>query len=109
MDNPNNEINNVYLNDKNKNKYSLYRPLNEEGVMMLNYQDLCLINEVDFLKEVGVSNFSIDARWKNIDYVNNIGEIYKDVIDNGNVSKNILNNIKKYSPNISCGNFTRGF
>lgn len=109
LDNPNNEINNVYLNDKNKNKYSLYRPLNEEGVMMLNYQDLCLINEVDFLKEIGVSNFSIDARWKNIDYVNNIGEIYKDVIDNGNVSKNILNNIKKYSPNISCGNFTRGF
>ena len=109
LDNPNNEINNVYLNDKNKNKYSLYRPLNEDGVMMLNYQDLCLINEVDFFKDSGVNNFSIDARWKNIDYVNNIGKIYKDAINLDDVSKNNLNSIKKYSPNISSGNFTRGF
>jgi collagenase-like PrtC family protease len=76
---------------------------------MLNYQDLCLINEVDFFKDSGVNNFSIDARWKNIDYVNNIGKIYKDAINLDDVSKNNLNSIKKYSPNISSGNFTRGF
>lgn len=108
LDNPNNPIGNVYLSDKNKNKYPLYRPLSEEGVVMLNYQDLSLINEISFLKSIGVSDFSIDARWKSLDYVNSVGKVYNLAINMDSVPTDCVDVLKKYSPKFTYGNFIRG-
>ena len=108
IDNPNNPVCDVYLSDNDNNKYPLHRPLSEDGVVMINYEDLSLIKEIGFLKTVGVSNFSIDARWKSLDYINNVGEVYKFAINNDEIPKECFDTLKEYSPEFSSGNFKKG-
>ena len=67
-----------------------------------------VIKEIGFLKTVGVSNFSIDARWKSLDYINNVGEVYKFAINNDEIPKECFDTLKEYSPEFSSGNFKKG-
>ena len=82
--------------------------MNEDNIIILNSEELCLFDEVDYLKSIGISNFSIDARWKSLDYIKDIGKAYRNLIDG---ESNILKSkktIDKYCQNITKANFEKG-
>ena len=61
------------------------------------------------MKSIGISNFSIDARWKSIDYIKEIGKAYKDFIDEKTDNADELEKIiAKYCPNLTKANFEKG-
>ena len=78
-------------------------------MIILNSEELCLYDNIDYLKSIGISNFSIDARWKSLDYIKNIGKAYKDIIDgndeNAEESKKM---IAEYCPDLTKANFEKG-
>ena len=96
-----------------KNRKGQYYPiktnLNEDNIIILNSEELCLVEDIGYLKSIGISNFSIDARWKSLDYIEDIGKAYRDIIDektdNINESKKIID---KYCPNLTKANFDKG-
>ena len=82
--------------------------MNEENIIILNSEEFSLINEIEYLKDIGFENFSIDARWKEMDYIKEIGMIYRKSIDEGldmEISKEIIG---KYCDKTSDGNFNTG-
>ena len=112
----NKNYNNEYYIDSNeyhlKNRKDQYYPiktnLNEDNIIILNSEELCLFDEIDYLKSIGISNFSIDARWKSPDYIKDIGKTYRNLIDDeGNIeeSKKIID---KHCQNITKANFDKG-
>ena len=108
----NNKENNYYLRNKKKQNYPIKTTLNEDALIILNSEELSLIEEIDYLKSNALTQFSIDSRWKPIDYIKEIGIIYKQAIKNEcNTKENILlykDIINKYSKNLTKGNFNTG-
>lgn len=100
--------NEFYLKNRKNQYYPIKRSLIEDQVIILNSEEFCLIREIEFLKSKGLQNFSIDARWKSADYIEEIGMIYRKSIDCSldlDISKEI---IKRYSDNARDGNFNTG-
>ena len=104
-------------------KYSLqeetrpgeYFPIEEDsngGTFIMNSKDLCLIDEIDKLIEIGIDSFKIEGRMKTPFYVATVIRSYRQVIDayyEGNFSKDIA---EKYFDEInkaSHRHFTKGF
>lgn len=109
--NKNNKENNYYLKNKKKQKYPIKTNLNEDNLIILNSEELSLIENIDYLKSIGLYKFSIDGRWKSIDYIKEIGIIYKQAIK---AKKNDYESISlyqevidNYSLNLTKGNFNR--
>lgn len=106
-----NEVMNLYFETEQGDFYPIKGSLSEDESILLNSSELCLISEINSLKSMNINNYSIDCRWKNIDYVNNITDFYKKAISeklSGNKLKEFENEIKtKYSPNITSLNFNR--
>lgn len=79
-----------------------------------NSTELCLVDYLPLLNQLGISNFSIDARGKGPLYVEKMGNYYSEALDDSlNLSKSkimkLKNNIKKVSlGGITAGNFLRG-
>ena len=103
------DSNEYYLKNRKDMYYPIRTSLNEDTIILLNCEELCLIDNIDYLKSIGISSFSIDARWKSADYIKDIGKTYKDIIDgktdNINESKET---IAEYCPNITKANFEKG-
>ena len=102
------EGNEFYLKNRKNQYYPIKRSLADDNIIILNAEEFCLINEIEFLKSKGLSNFAIDARWKSADYVEEVGMAYRRSIDGHpdlELSREI---IKKYSANASEGNFNTG-
>ena len=100
--------NEFYLKNKKNQYYPIKRSLIEDNIIILNSEEFCLIKEIEFLKSKGLENFSIDARWKSADYIEDIGMVYRKSIDENldlAVSSEI---IEKYSADASDGNFNSG-
>lgn len=99
---------NYYLKSKKDKYYPIKANISEEGIIMLNSEDLSLIEHIPFLKSIAISKFAIDGRWKSIDYIKEIGMVYKKTIEE-DLDLEIANEILfKYSPNRTEGNFNKG-
>ena len=103
------DSNEYSLKNRKGQFYPIKTNLNEDNIIILNSEELCLVEDIGYLKSIGISNFSIDARWKSLDYIEDIGKAYRDIIDektdNINESKKIID---KYCPNLTKANFDKG-
>ena len=70
-------------------------------MIILNSEEICLIEEVNYLKSINYVNFAIDGRWKDLDYLKMI-DLYKLAIENNEFN---YKNLKKISKNNTKGNY----
>lgn len=56
---------------------ALRKPCSSPGNHLLSPKDLCLIDEIEALKEAGVISFKIEGRMKSPDYVHTVTSIYR--------------------------------
>ena len=89
-----------YLIDRKGNKYPVCKSISNEEIIIFNDCELSLISEINYLKKIGFSNFSIDGRHKEKNYYKMIN-IYKEAL-NGNINEKEL---EKYSPKNTLGNY----
>ncbi len=103
------DSNEYYLKNRRNQHYPIKTSLNEDMTIILNSEELCLIDEIGYLKSIGISSFSIDARWKSLDYITDIGKAYMDIIDEkGEQSKESKDTIAEYCPDLTKANFDKG-
>ncbi len=103
------DSNEYYLKNRRNQYYPIKTNLNDDMTIILNSEELCLIDEIGYLKSIGISNFSIDARWKALDYIADIGKAYRDIIDEkAQDSGESENTIAKYCPDLTKANFEKG-
>ena len=112
------DSNEYYLKNRKDQYYPIKTNLNEDNIIILNSEEFCLIDEIAYLKSIGLTKFSIDARWKSLDYILEIGKVYRDIIDEKtpSISESKKTNdlgeaektIAKYCPNLTKGNFDTG-
>ena len=95
-DNDNNHVKKLYLLDKDKNKYKLHSRIINDGWNLIHYEDYSIIKYVKYLKDEKYNKFSFDLRWKNMDYINKICEVYYN-LDNDKILENCTD-----------GNFNKG-
>ena len=89
-----------YLIDRKNNKHPIHKGLSGEELVIFDDSELCLIDEINHLKNLGFCNFSIDGRYKDDEYVN-IVNIYKNAL-NTNIDRKEL---EKYSPKNTLANY----
>ena len=66
----------VVLEDKQNNKkYKIYFDYNRQS-HFLNNDMLCLIDEIDEIKQMGIENITLDCRFTSANYINKIINIY---------------------------------
>ena len=89
-----------------RNNYSAY--FNDKEIAngyLLSTKDLCLLEEINILKDLGVNSIKIEGRLKRSEYVAGMVKAYRYAIDYG-YAKNNLDNIKKL---YNRGNYTKGY
>ena len=103
------DSNEYYLKNRKDQYYPVKTSLNEDNIIILNCEEICLIDEINYLKSIGISSFSIDARWKSLDYIINIGNVYRNIIDEKeeNIEKS-MKTIAEYCPDLTKANFEKG-
>lgn len=89
-----------YLVDRNNNHYPIHKSISNEELIIFNDSELSLLSEINYLKEIGFCNFSIDGRYKDDDYYKII-DVYKKALV-GNIDKKEL---EKYSFKNTIANF----
>ena len=89
-----------FLIDRNNRRYPIHKSISGEELILFNCEDLSLLKEIEHLKHIGFSNFSIDGRWKD-NYYYKIIEIYESALK-GNINEKEL---LKYSPKNTIGNY----
>ena len=89
-----------FLIDRKNNKYPIHRSISGEELTIFNCEELSLLGEINHLKDIGISNFSIDGRYKDNDY-NKIVGIYKKAFEGNIEEKELL----KYSCQNTSGNY----
>ena len=89
-----------YLIDNKNNIYPIHKSISGEELVIFDGSELSLIGEINHLKNIGYSNFSIDGRYKTDDYTKMI-DIYKEALK-GNVNKNEL---EKHSSKNTVANY----
>ena len=89
-----------YLIDNKNNRYPIHKSISGEELIIFDGSELSLIDEINHLKNIGYSNFSIDGRYMADDYTKMI-DIYKEALK-GNVNKNEL---EKYSSKNTVANY----
>ena len=102
------DSNEYYLKNRRDQYYPIKTNLNEDTLIILNCEELSLIDGIDYLKSIGIFNFSIDARWKSLDYINDIGKVYRIIIDGGDNLDESKKTIDKHCPNLTKANFEKG-
>ena len=102
------DSNEYYLRNRKDQYYPIKTNLNEDNIILLNCEELCLIDEIGYLKSIGISSFSIDARWKSLDYIKDIGKAYADVINGKADADESRKIIDRYCPDLTKANFDKG-
>ena len=72
----------------------------------LSLKDLCLVDDVDKLKKIGVSSLKIEGRMKNEEYVAIVTSMYNKYRDNSNVKSEDLSVLENI---FSRNGFTKGY
>ena len=88
------------LIDKKGNRYPIHKSISNEELVIFDDSELCLINEIGYLKSIGFSNFAIDGRFKEDDYYK-MADIYNDAL-NGLIDEKRL---KKFSHKNTTANY----
>jgi putative protease len=89
-----------YLIDNKNNRYPIHKSISGEELVIFDGSELSLIDEINHLKNIGYSNFSIDGRYMADDYTKMI-DIYKEALK-GNINKNEL---EKHSSKNTVANY----
>ena len=90
----------TYLIDKNDNKYPIHKSISSQELILFNFEEISLLPQINHLKEIGYSNFAIDARFRDDKYCE-IVNVYKKAFE-GKLDKNSL---LKYSTKNTLGNY----
>ncbi len=78
---------------------------NSRGTHILSPKDLCLINHMENLKNVGVDSFKIEGRTKSLYYVSAVTKAYRAVMDKKITPLEGFNDLRK----VGNRGFTEGF
>jgi U32 family peptidase len=71
---------NMFLHDEERNnKYPIFE--DENGTHIMSPNDVCIIDELQEMIEVGVDSFKIDGILKDIDYLVSVTKLYRKAID----------------------------
>ena len=89
-----------YLIDAKNNRYPIHKSISGEELIIFDGSELSLIEEINHLKNLGYTNFSIDGRYKDDNYYK-VVNIYRQAL-NGNIDKKEL---EKYSPKNTVANY----
>ncbi|WP_082706318.1 U32 family peptidase [Methanobrevibacter sp. YE315] len=89
-----------YLIDRKNRRYPIHKSISGEELIIFNDEELCLINEITHLKNIGFSNFAIDGRYKDDEHYRMI-DIYNSAL-NGTVNEKEL---KRYSSKNTTANY----
>ncbi|WP_405298156.1 DUF3656 domain-containing protein [Methanobrevibacter sp.] len=89
-----------YLIDARNNRYPIHKSISGEELIIFDGSELSLLEEINHLKNLGYSNFSIDGRYKDDNYYN-VVNIYRQAL-NENIYKKEL---EKYSPKNTVANY----
>jgi len=74
--------------------------------VLLSLKDLCLINHIDELSEIGIKSLKIEGRMKGEEYVNAVVSAYRIVLDGG---KLLPKQIKRMLNIFDRGGYTDGY
>lgn len=77
-----------YLVDWKGNAFAIHKSISQEELIIFSDSELSLLDEINYLKELGFCNFSIDGRYKDDNYYKMI-DIYKQAMD-GKINKKEL-------------------
>lgn len=92
-----------------------YYPIEEDGrggTFIMNSKDLCLLDEIDKLIEIGVDSFKIEGRMKTAFYVATVIRSYRQAIDayyDGKFNEDVAKKYYKEITKASHRHFTKGF
>ena len=75
-----NNTDDIFLIDKKNKRYPIHKSLSNEEIIISNSEDISLLNDITYLKSIGLVNFAIDGRWRDENYLNKIQE-YNTTID----------------------------
>jgi len=83
----------------------------EHGTYIFNSKDLCLIEYLPELIEVGITSFKIEGRAKSVAYLATVIKAYREALDKGEkAKKSDLKKLKKiYLDNLMSRGYTTGF
>lgn len=95
-----NQEKNTFIVDNNGNKYSIKENLSNEELIILDFHEISLLEEISYLKSINYINFAIDGRWKDDKYLKMI-DIYNDAL-NGDCN---INRLIKISDKNTKGNY----
>lgn len=95
----------LFLQD-GKNRVFPVKTSPENGIILLNSLELCLIDHLDEFIEMGINNFAIDARWKDSNYINTLSNAYFNAINKKTIAKSQVQ--KASFGGITKGNYIRG-
>ena len=89
-----------YLIDSKNNKHPVHKSLSGEELIIFTDSELSLIDEINYLNDIGYSNFAIDGRYKDDAYYKMI-DIYNSAF-NGQINQKEL---LKLSPKNTLANY----
>ena len=75
-----NNTDDIFLIDKKNKRYPIHKSLSNEEIIISNSEDISFLNDITYLKSIGLVNFAIDGRWRDENYLNKIQE-YNTAID----------------------------
>ena len=82
------------------------RPIGQKDKYLLSLKDLCLVEEMDALRELGVTSLKIEGRMKSAEYVSLVTNVYNKYRNGGKVDKK---DIKSLESIFSRSGFTKGY
>lgn len=89
-----------HLTDNKNNRYTIHKSISGEELIIFDELELSLLEEINQLRNLGYSNFSIDGRYKSDDYYKTL-DIYMQALT-GIVNKKEL---EKYCPKNTLANY----
>lgn len=89
-----------YLIDRKNHKYPIHKSLSGEELTIFDDRELSLLGEINHFKMIGYSNFAIDGRYRNDEYIKII-DVYNEALK-GNINENEL---LEYSFENTLGNY----
>lgn len=82
------------------------KPISQKDKYLLSLKDLCLIDEMETLKECGVRSLKIEGRMKSTEYVSLVTSVYDKYRNGGKVSEKDYEALKSI---FSRNGFTKGY
>jgi putative protease len=108
----NQNISNPFWGIQDETKHIFPIKIDSEGhTHILNSDELCLIDYLPKISEIGIDTIIVDVRNKTYDYSNEITAIYSkglEFIENGDINIKKINRLKAKIKEISTGGITTG-